>query len=260
MISKKLKTLLLALALIAGVIVASGYFYYRSLNLAEDPRIIDARKKMAEYNELMSEDEKDLALVILDSVEDIYMRTPGYADSYERGVILNNRGSVFLIKAETEMIEDEKADKGNLVLAERYIIDGIDIYTRWLERIEPMGRGEIREMILPYFRADDPAFEGLDLEKIIEKRVDDIMDSKIETRRRLSVSHANLGIVRRYEGDLEGAKVQYERALELWPDNYVAEDNLHRLFGQEPEKRNLIQQMFFKDRDVSNENGAPGGT
>jgi tetratricopeptide (TPR) repeat protein len=247
-ISKKLKTLLLALILISGIIVASGYFYYWGLNRAEDPRIVAARKTMAEYNELMSDNEFGLALLVLDQVEDIYMNTPGYDNSYELGVILNNRGSIFLIKAETDIINKNEQDSGNLVLAERYITSSIDIYTSWLERIESMEREDIYNMTAPFFREGDPAFDGLDLKKIIEKRVDDIMDSKIETKRRLSVSHTNLGIVRRYEGNLEEALAQYEKALELWPDNYIAKDNINQLQGLPLEKRNIIKQMFFDNK------------
>ena len=242
------KKLLLPLILITGVIVASGYFYYRELNRAEDPRIIDARKKMTEYNKLMSENESGLALLVLDQVEDIYRNTSGYADSYELGVVLNNRGSVFLIKAETDMINEEKADTGSLALAEQYITSSIDVYTSWLEKIEPMEREEVYNMIWSFFPEDDPVFTNLDLEKIVEKRIDDIMVSKIETVRRLSVSYTNLGIVYRYKGNLEEAKVQYEKALELWSENHVAKDNLNQLFGLPPEKRNIIKQMFFEER------------
>jgi len=247
-ISKKLRTLLLIVISISGVIVASGYFYYRELNLAEDPRIVDARKSMMKYNELMSENETGLALLVLDQVEEIYNNTPGYANSYELGVVENNRGSIYLINAETDLINEEDAGTSNLVIAERYITSGIDIYTSWLERIAPMEREEVYNMIAPFFREGDPAFNGLDLEKIIEKRVDDIMASKVETGRRLSVSHTNLGIVRRYEGNLEEAMEQYEKAVELWSDNHAAKDNINQLLGLPLEKRNMIKQMFFKDK------------
>ncbi len=247
-ISKKLRALLLIVILISGAIVASGYFYYRELNRAEDPRIVDARRAMAEYNELMSENETGFALLLLDRVEDIYINTPGYANSYELGVVENNRGSIYLINAETDIINEEKARTSNLVLAERYITNSIDIYTGWLERINSMEREEVYSMVLPFFREGDPAFANLDLERIIEKRVDDIMASKVETKRRLSVSHTNLGIVRRYEENLEEAMEQYEKAVELWSDNHVAKDNINQLLGLPLEKRNMIKQMFFKDK------------
>ncbi len=247
-ISKKLKSLFLPLILITGIIIASGWLHYRELNRAEDPRIIDARKKMAEYNELMSENETDLALIILDSVEEIYTGVPGYADSYELGVVLNNRGSVYLIKAETDLINEREINEENLAKAKEFIEGSINIYSGWLDKINSMDRSEIRSMILPFFHESDPVFTGYDLNKIIEKRVDDIVASKIETKRRLSVSYTNLGIIYRYEGDIEKAVEQYEKALELWSENYVAKDNLSQLLGLPAQKRNLIQQMFFEDR------------
>lgn len=245
-ISRKLRILLLVLTLIAGTVIASGYFYYRELNRAEDPRVIDARVKMREYNELMSENEIGLALLVLDQVEEIYTKAPGYADSYELGVILNNRGSVFLIKVETDLIKEEELDTDNLIQAKQYIKSSIDIYTSWLNKISTMERDDIHSMILPFFLENDPVFTNLDLNKIIEKRVDDIMASKIETKRRLSVSYTNLGIVHRYERDFEEAMRQYEEALELWSDNHVAKNNLNQLFGLPPEKRNILKEMFYK--------------
>lgn len=236
------------MTLIAGIIISSGYLYYRSLNRAEDPRIIDARKKMTEYNRLMGENNPDLAILLLDQVEDIYMNTPGYAQSYEPGVVHNNRGTVFLIKAETEILNSKKTDPENLIQAKHFIQSSVDIYTRWLDTVTPLTRGQIRNMILPFFLAQDPVFAGLDLNKIIEKRVDDIIVSKIETRRRLSVSYTNLGIVCRYEGDLDGSRQHYEKAIELWDENHAAQDNLNRLMGLPPEKRNIIRKMFFKER------------
>jgi tetratricopeptide (TPR) repeat protein len=247
-IQKKLKIILLILILSSGTIVTSGYFHYRALNRTEDPRIVDARKIMVKYNKLMSENETGLALLILNQVEDIYMNTLGYSNSFELGVIENNRGSIYLIKAETDLINEDETKESNLILAERYITNSIDIYTGWLERVDSMEREDIREMVLLYFREDDSAFNGFDLEKIINKRVDDIMASKTETKRRLSVSHTNLGIIRRYEGNLEKAMEQYEKAVELWPDNHVAKDNINQLLGRPLEKRNIIKQMFFKDR------------
>ena len=247
-ISKRLKTFLLILSLASGIIIASGYVYYRQINRAEDPRIIDARLKMTEYNRLMADNEPDLALLLLDHVEDIYMNTPGYPESYEPGVIHNNRGSIFLIKAEKYFLENKKPDMENLAQARKHIEKGIQIYKGWLDKVTPMEKNRVRSMVLPCFQADDPAFTGLDLEKIIEKRVDDIMVSKTETLRRLSVSYTNLGIVFRYEGNPEESGECYKKAIELWPDNYVAKDNLNRLMGLPPEKRSIIRQIFFKKK------------
>ena len=247
-ISKKVRVLLLALTLITGTVIASGYFHYRELNRAEDPRVIGARMKMMEYNKLMGENESGLALLVLDQVEEIYRSTPGYENSYELGVILNNRGPVFLVKVETDLIKEEDLDTDNLMQAKQYIKSSIDIYTSWLDTISTMDRDDIHNMILPFFPKNDPAFTNLDLNKIIEKRVDDIMVSKIETERRLSVSYTNLGIINRYERDFEEAIRQYEEALELWHDNHAATNNLNQMLGLPPEKRNILKEMFFKNK------------
>ena len=249
--SKKIKTLLLSVIIISGIIIVSGYFYYREINRAEDPRIVDARNKMTEYNKLMGENEIDLALLVLDQVEDIYLNTPGYAESYEPGVIQNNRGSVFLIKTETEILNKKETDPENIILAKKHIQKSIDIYTNWLDKITPLSRDQILNMIQPFFPENDPAFTGLNINKIIEKRVDDIIVSKLESKRRLSVSYTNLAIILRYEGNLEEAKEYYEKALKLWPENHVAKNNLNRLMGLPQEKRNIIKELFYKERDAN---------
>lgn len=248
MISKKIKILFTILTSIAAIIVLSGYLHYKSLNDAEDPRIVEARKNMVEYNKLMSENEIGLALLVLDKVENIYKQEPGYKDSYELGVISNNRGSAFLIKVEEDLIAEEELDTESLAQAKQYIKKSVDIYANWLTKVSTLNEDQIYKMVSPYFLEDDPAFKDLDLEKIIEKRVEDILASKIETERRLSVSYTNLGIVYRYEGDFVKSKEQYERAVELWPENYAAKDNLNRLLGLPVEKRSLLKQIFFKAR------------
>ncbi len=247
-ISKKLKILFLGLALVTGMIVASGYFYYQALNNAEDPRIIEARKSMVEYNTLMSKNETGLALLLLDRIEDIYKQTPGYDDSYELGVILNNRGSIFLIQVETDLINEKELDAKNLKQAKQYIQSSINIYTSWLDRVETLNRKQIYNIVLPFFSENDPAFTGFDLDKIIKKRVENIWASKIETKRRLSVSYTNLGIIYRYEGNFKHAKDHYEKAIDLWPENHAAKNNLNQLLGLPLEKRNILRQMFFKKR------------
>lgn len=251
-ISKKTTIILTAALFVAGIIILSGYIHYRDINRSEDPRVIEARKKMTEYNNLIKKNEIDLALIILDTVEDVYKKTLGYEDSYELGVVENNRGSVFLIKAEMALLKEKEPKAEYLEQAKKHIQNSIDIYTNWLEEIRPLNQNDIQKKISPFFKKTDPAFKGFDLDKIIKKRVEDIELSKVETERRLSVSYTNLGIIYRYENKDKEAAKQYEKAMDLWPRNNVAKNNLNQLLGRPLENPSIIQQMFFEERRNTN--------
>lgn len=242
--TKKVITTMLLLTVI-GVVVA--YFYYDSINSEEDPRIVEAKKLVSKYNKLMDEKKYSFAFEVLNQQEAIYKSVPGYEKSYEIGVIHNNRTAIYLLMAIYEAL-DENDKKKNLELSKDYTQKAMAIYNDWLKSIGKLTREEIHIRTVPYFKKDDTAFKGLDLEKIIKRRVDDIVLSQIETKRRLSVSYTNLGIIQRHQNKPEDALVSYNKALELWSYNHTAKNNLRLLVGQKTEKRNIIDQLFPPDR------------
>jgi len=252
-ITRGTQRLLTVMVSISIVVFMAMFFYYRDINRSEDPRVIEAKTGFEKYNQLMQENQYGLALGILDNLEKIYNNVPGYKDSYEKGLVYNNRASVYLIKVETDHLtagdnRDVKKIKRYLKLAREYTEKSIDIYQNWLKRMDNLGKEEIYARIYPYFDKEDPAFNGLNLEKIVNKRVEDIISAQVETKRRLSVSYTNLGVVDRYEGRPEDAKKSYEKAIALWKDNYIARDNLNVLLGKPIKKRRLVDKLFPKDR------------
>lgn len=252
-VSKGTKRVLGAVLIITIGIVVSSWVYYRGINRSVDPRIVSANLKYDEFRKLVKSNSLDHALVILDEIEAVYLQTSGYESSFELGVVNNDRGSVFLNKVETEYLTaGDKVIKENvdqyLVYAKGFFETSVAIYEAWLARMGKLNRREIEAEIKPYFPENDPAFSGYQHNRIVEKRVEDILEAQIETERRLSVTLTNLGVIARYNKDNLQSKAYYEQALALWPENYVANDNLRVLHGQPVEKRSIINQLFPKDR------------
>ena len=246
------KVLSIVITITATIFIGS-YFYYDSINKAEDPRILPAKKLFLTYDKELESDEYVQALSLLDQMLAIYRTTPGYENSYEIGVLLNNKASVYLVELETEILTTENFDKNALeeplAVAADYTNQAIAIYENWLKEMGNLSEEQIKERISPYFKADDPAFAGMNANRLLEKRASLIVDAQLETPRRLSVSLTNLGMISRYLGNLEEAKAHYEKAIELWDRNYTAQDNLAVLLNQPVQKRSMISRLFPPERD-----------
>ena len=236
-------TLIVTLAILLAAII-----YYGRINRSEDPRVLEARELLLQYEKLLESDDYGTALSILNGMDTIYAATPGYERSFERGVILNNRASVHLVKLETELLTNEEIDRDYMAealeLSEKNTRAAIQLYQDWLAAYGKLQSAQIEHLIRPTFPPDDPALKKVNLDNVIQKRVEDIILAQMETRRRLSVSYANLGVIERYKGNLEEAKRSYEKAIELWDRNYTAKNNLNVLMNQPVEKRSIIDRMF----------------
>ncbi|MBW2011684.1 MAG: hypothetical protein JRI32_08630, partial [Deltaproteobacteria bacterium] len=132
-ITRGTQRLLAVMVFISIAVFMVMFFYYRDINRSEDPRVIEAKTGFEKYNQLMQENQYGLALDILDNLEKIYDNTPGYKDSYEKGLVYNNRASVYLIKVETDHLtagdnRDAEKIKQYLKSARKYTQKSIDIY------------------------------------------------------------------------------------------------------------------------------------
>lgn len=227
--------------------------YYSNINSAEDPRTLPAKNLLLKYEKQLEESQTSEALDILNAMLKIYLALPGYEKSYEVGVIYNNIASVYLVQLETELLTNENVAKDELVmnldLSSQYIQKSINNYEQWLQEMGKLSESEIRAKIEPFFDPKDPALNDVDFQSVIDKRVDDIKLAQLETVRRLSVSLTNMGVVNRYQGDLELAKANYEKAIKLWDRNYTAKDNLNILMNQPVEKRSIINRLFPPEKN-----------
>ncbi|MFO7997936.1 MAG: hypothetical protein R6U86_03035, partial [Bacteroidales bacterium] len=87
--------------------LAVAYVYYGNINKSVDPRVRQAHIMYGRYNVYASENNAEMVLALLDSIEDIYLSVPHYRDSYEMGVVYNTRASVFLSRALSDTLAEE---------------------------------------------------------------------------------------------------------------------------------------------------------
>lgn len=243
---------LLSTLLVVFFICIYAVFHYGRINSAEDPRVREARELLLKYEKGIASDQYGTALSILMATDLIYRNTDGYEQSFERGVILNNMASVHLVKLETSLLSDVEIDRDamleSLDTAEKYTLQAIRLYEQWLADMGELTRDKVEQRVRPTFVLGDPALVDVDVENVIQKRVDDIMLAQLETTRRLSVTYTNLGVIERYKGNLERAKICYEKAIGLWDRNYTAKDNLNVLLNQPVNKRSIIDRLFPPER------------
>jgi tetratricopeptide (TPR) repeat protein len=245
------KVLALTLTITASIFIGS-YFYYDQINKAEDPRVLPAKELFQVYDKELESHEYVQSLSLLDQMLAIYRSTPGYENAYEIGVLLNNKATVYLVELETEILTGSDVKNPSMQVslgtAEEYIRQAIAIYEAWIADMGSLSEEQIRQRIAPFFKENDPGLAGMDVQRVMDKRVDMILDAQIETPRRLSVSLTNLGMVNRYLGNLEKARENYEQAIEIWDRNYTAQDNLAILMNQPIKKRSLISRLFPPER------------
>jgi hypothetical protein len=125
---------------------------------------------------------------------------------------------------------------------------GIEIYNRWLGIFGSLARDEILPVVESEFRNDKTLSENVNLDAIIKNRVREIQTAQVETKRRLSVSYTNLGIIRRHENNPEEAYGYYTKALDMWSENLAAKNNINILFGRPVERQSFMMKMFPPDR------------
>jgi len=233
--------------IIVGAGLAAAWLYYSYQNAAEDPRVVEARLLLEEYDVLMKNGKFDEGLVLLDSIQQLYNAVPCYRESFEQGVIYNNRGSAWLTIA-LYNTDDSMRKAEILILASKETTRSIYAYEEWMQKVDTMSFSEIQSEVIACFPEKDPEFEGLNYQRIIDRRIADIQLAKIETPRRLSVSYSNLGIIQRHQYKPDSAILSYITALKLWNRNPSAKNNLNTLLGRETEDESILRQLFPPDR------------
>ena len=202
---------------------------------------------MTGFDRLMKEGQYAEGLSLLDSVEAVYCSIPCYTDSYEMGVVYNNRGSARMALALYQT--GDSALKNELLHhAEMEIKQSIMLYEAWKRKFDGMTNGMISSYVHACFPARDSFGNNPDYDRMLKKRIGDIELARVEINRRLSVSYSNLGIIQRHLYQQDSAMVSYMKALKLWKRNPTAKNNLNTLLGRPQEKGSLIEQLFPPDR------------
>jgi tetratricopeptide (TPR) repeat protein len=183
----------------------------------------------------------------MEDLEDRLLTTELYKSSYEIGVVRNNKASVYLMMAlygeEYQSLKDSLFASASyeLELAESTFID-------WMKQYKTISDDLIQEELLKAYSKTPKILKDKNLEKLAEQRLEDIHLAKIETPRRLSVVYTNMAIIERHTNLLDSAIAKNQRAIELWPENHEAKNNLRTLFGLEREKRGAIKKLFPSKR------------
>ncbi len=239
--------LIMTILVICAVLVAS--WYYNAENKSVDPRVVRAHEMYEKYNSLAEHSDYENIFLLMDSIEEIYADIDHYKESYEVGVLYNNRAAAYLSMALDSNNSDQIIKDSLFQLAEMNVLKSIDLYSKWLEEWEDKPKNEVQALVSSDFQKDDQMFKNKsNLNNYIRKRTKQIADAQFETKRRLSVSYTNLGIIFRHRNDFENAAKQYFHALQLWPDNLAAENNLNILFGKKQKKQSVMRYFFPKSR------------
>jgi len=248
-ITRGTKVILVITFAVSVTAVIFAFFYYRSVNRSEDPRIYNARKLLTIFDSKGNTLSVAEAFNYLDSAFTIFDNLPDYKSSFEKGVIYNNKCSVLLIKAlyDSTASDHEKSILLNLSL--NYCDSSIAVYNKWIDEWGNLSEEEIREKITPMMSNNPGAFQGLSFDKILNRRVRNLVTAQIETPRRLSVCMTNKGTIFRHMMQADSAFFYYNHALALWKENRTAESNLSVLMGGEPVKPSLIKSLFPPDKN-----------
>lgn len=248
--SLKRSSIILILIML-GIFLAGIWYadqYYGHINAAEDPRVIRAKEMYRDYNTLAAEKKYHEILDLLDSIERIYNSYEDYKDSYEIGVLYNNRAAIYLnlilYEALTEVEQDSLT---NLSLV--YLSRSILTYETWKAAFENFTANDLRAHFTPIYREVFPMKDSSQILSYVSKRIDEMQLAQKEVNRRLSVSYTNLGIVQKQMGHIKEAIRYYDKALVHWPENLTAKNNINVLIGKPLERRSLIDRLFPKERD-----------
>jgi len=247
--NKTTVALVLIMSAIVLVALATASFYYKKQNNSIDPRILEARTLYEKYNVYAQSSDFDAVFRLMDSIEMIYNETSHYQDSYEIGVLYNNRAASFITQALfSEGIEKDVQDS-LMQNAEMAAQKSIEIYDLWLDIYQDKNALEIEELLDSDFFIGLEKYSDKQKDSFLQSRIEEIQEAQIETKRRQSVSYTNLGIIYRHRLQYEAAAQYYKQAIDLWERNLTAENNLNILLGRPLVKRNFIQKMFPPSRD-----------
>ncbi len=233
---------------VSAAAIIFAVFYYRTVNRAADPRVKKAGEYLQLYDRVAGRKESIDSFYLLDSAAAIYRSFPDYRESFETGVIYNNKCSSLLLNAIYDTLISEYEKKTLLSLSMLYCDSSMSVYKKWLADWKDLTPREIEKRIKPYMRPDDPVFKGFNYDRILSRRVKDIGLAGIETLRRLSVSLTNRGMIFRHMMMPDSSIWCYREALDLWKDNRTAKSNLNVLMGGEPVKPGIIESLFPPDR------------
>ncbi|MFO8233826.1 MAG: tetratricopeptide repeat protein [Bacteroidales bacterium] len=249
--NKPTRALMLILSALVFIGVLISRHYYKGINEAVDPRVKEARLLYEKYNDYAKTNSFDSIFHLMDSIEAVYSKYPHYKNSFETGVLYNNKAASYITMAlylDSTSKQPEMQDS-IFSMAETMVTKSIAIYTEWLEQFENKSREDIKNQIEPEFYKGLEQYSRELQEAFIDNRIEEIQEAQLETKRRLSVSYTNLGIIKRQRMQYEEAAKHYKTALDLWEQNLTAENNLNLLLGNPLKERSFLRKLFPPERN-----------
>ena len=241
------RAFILAMIALSFIVIVVSYFYYKNINASNDPRVKQARELYEKYNNYAVQNDFENVFALLDSVEFIYKSVNHFSESFEVGVLYNNRAAAYLTMAIYESKPEAfmLLSKDSLLnLAQESVQTSIAIYENWLEKYNDKNSEHIEQILQKGYLIGLENYSKKEKDNFIKSRIKEIETAQYETKRRLSVAYTNLGITHRHLEQYENAINNYQKAIELWEQNLTAENNLNILLGKPLTKRNLIQKLF----------------
>lgn len=225
-----------------------AYFYYDNINKNVDPRLVHTQTVLSQFDNINKLDSPFVALDMMDHLEKELSEIDLYKNSYERGVVINNRASVYIMMA---LYSSEFANMKDSLLAsaQKNLLKAESVFNKWIIENNDISKPEYLKTLSDEYNKETDLFEGKNISKVIQLRIEDIELAKIETPRRLSVTYTNMAVIYRHTNEYEKAVEYYKKAIDLWPKNIEAKNNLNTLFGKKKEKQNVIEKVFPSKRD-----------
>ncbi len=247
--NRSTRALILIMCALVLISLSIAYLYYKNINSSVDPRIVGARTLYEKYNGYALVNNFDSLFYLMDTIEHTYTTVPHYSDSYEVGVLYNNRAAAYLTMAVYDQDIDSLKKDSILHLAEINTTKSIEIYEKWIASYADLDENAIFNKIGSVFKQGLNGYHEKKQQKFLKNRVQEIEDAQIETSRRLSVSYTNLGLIYRHREDFETAAMYYQKAIELWDRNLTAENNLNIILRRPLKTRTLIEKLFPPEKD-----------
>ena len=231
---------------ISGLIFS--YYYYSNINSSIDPRLVETQEVLAHFDKINKLDSPFVALNLMNNLEKKLNNIELYKNSYEIGVVYNNKASVYLLLAVyNEEYKNMKDSLFNMALID--FKKAKNIYNNWIEWKKNTNESDLKEYLNKQYNKDIKLFAEKDINEVIEQRIKDLDLAEIETPRRLSVVYSNIAVIKRHTNNLDDAIAYYSKSLELWPKNHEAKNNLNVLCGKKREEQSVINKMFPSKRD-----------
>jgi len=242
------KKIFLIMAVIATIGFAVSYFYYGNVNKNTDPRLIEAQEILSRFDNINKLDSPFVAIELMDNLQYKLQSIDLYKNSYEMGVVINNRASVYIMMAiYDDKYTNMKDSLFNLSLSDLKV--ATTVLNNWIDNNKTIDKNAVKAKLKTAYTNEKELFKNIDIDKAVDKRLEEIELAKTETPRRLSVVYSNIAVVKRHTNELDEAIKYYQQAIELWPENHETKNNLKVLMGEKPEKRNVIEKLFPSKRD-----------